>query len=348
MKFAYLCKTKPASKGKKILVIGAGPAGLSATGYLVCQGFDVDIFDKLPLPGGLLIFGIPELRVDKKRVIAGAKELSEEFGVHYVLNTKVTCCTEDGHEGDEFVKKRVSFNELVNDYDATLIASGTWLSRHLRIPGNDLKGVYPALEFLIRINAQKLGLISEEEVPQLGKKVAIIGAGLTAIDTAYEVLSRGIHEIYLIYRRTKELAPAGPDEISKLITLGVKFMELVSPKIIIGHKGRVDGLELVKMKLGGPDRSGRPKPIPIQGSEFILEVDTIIYALGELPTPPCKDEGCCGIKFNKDGTIAVNEQYMTSREGIFAAGDVVSGPSLIGKAMASGLNAAKAIHKYLT
>lgn len=347
MKFVHLCKAKPPSKGKKVLIIGAGPAGLSAAGYLVCQGFDIDIFDKLPLPGGLLIFGIPESRINKERVMSGIKEMSENFGVRYILNTKITCCEEERHEGDEFVKRRESFNNIINDYDATLIASGTWLSRHLKVPGSELKGVYPALEYLIRVNAQKLGFISEEEVPQLGKKVAVIGAGLTAVDAVYEALSKGVPEVYLVYRRTKNLAPAGAKEIDKLISLGVKFMELVNPKAIIGYKGRVKGLELIRMRLGEPDKSGRPRPIPIPGSEFVLEVDTVIYALGEVPTPPCRDEKCWGIKLNENGTIAVNDQFMTSREGIFAAGDIVTGPSLIGKAMATGLSAAKAIHKYL-
>ncbi|HDD25478.1 MAG TPA: glutamate synthase [Acidilobales archaeon] len=347
MKFVHLCKTKPPSRGKKILIIGAGPAGLAAAGFLVCQGYDIDMVDKLPLPGGLMTFGIPEIRIKKERVMEGIKELSDVFDVKFILRTKVICCGEGRHEGDEFVSKKVSFNDIVPNYDATLIATGTWLSRPFKVSGANLKGVYPALEYLIRLNAHRLGFLNADEVPKIGKKVAIIGGGLTAVDAAFEALEQGA-EVYMVYRRTKDLAPAGSKEIDKLIEKGVKFMELVNPKSVIGEKDRVKGLELIRMRLGEPDASGRPRPIPIPGTEFILEVDTVIYALGELSTPPCRSEECCGIKLDKWGGIIVDENFMTTRKGVFAAGDVVTGPSLIGKAMGSGLKAARAIHKYLS
>ncbi len=352
MKFTFMCKKEmiqtagPHGRGK-IAVVGAGPAGLAATGYLVCQGYEVDVYDKLPLPGGLMTFAIPTFRVSVKSVMEGVEDLRDSFGVKFILNTKVF--KKDGvrhDEGDEFVKDVIDLKELVDNYDAVLITTGTWRSRKMNIPGEDSKGVYTALEYLFMLRSYSMGYTTHR--PPKAKKVIVVGGGLSAVDAAEESLLSGADEVYLVYRRTINEAPAGPFEINRLRRLGVKWMELALPKRIIADaNGRVKEVELIRMKLGEPDESGRPRPIPIEGSEFTLEADTVLEAIGELPTPPAQEE-YLGIKLDRKGRILVDEKYRTSNEKVFAAGDVVSGPSKIGNAVSLGLNAAMSIHLYLT
>ncbi len=352
MKFAFMCKKEmvqtagPHGRGK-IAIVGAGPAGLAAAGYLVCQGYEADVYDKLPLPGGLMTFAIPAFRVSVKSVVEGVEDLRDNFGVKFILNTKVF--KKDGvrhDEGDEFVKDVIDLKELVDNYDAVLITSGTWRSRKMNIPGEDSKGVYTALEYLFMLRTYSMGYTKHS--PPKVKKVVVVGGGLSAVDAAEESLLSGADEVYLVYRRTINEAPAGPFEINRLRRLGVKWMELATPKRIIADaNGRVKGVELIRMKLGEPDESGRPRPIPIEGSEFTLEADTVIEAVGELPTPPTQEE-YLGIKLDKRGRILVDEKYRTGNEKVFAAGDVVSGPSKIGNAVSLGLNAAMSVHLYLT
>ncbi|HDZ36630.1 MAG TPA: glutamate synthase [Thermococcus sp.] len=343
MRFAFLCREKPNPTGKKVAIIGAGPAGLSAAGYLVCHGHEVHVYDKLPEPGGLMLFGIPEFRIPIYRVREGYKELENVFEVKFYPNTKVSFGDEE-EEGDDFVKNVVDFNELVQNYDAVLIATGTWKSSIPSIEGVELEGVYPALGYLFRIKSAKLGHMDwDEVVPLEGKRVIVIGAGHTAVDAAMESLLLGAEKVYMSYRRTIKEAPAGAYEINLLQKRGVKWLERTVPVRIIGENGKVRAIELQKCKLSEPDESGRRKPIPIEGSNFQIDVDYVIFAVGQRPTPPKGAE----IAIDKRGTIIVDSRHMTSIEGVFAAGDVATGPSKVGRAVLDGLLAAESMHHWL-
>ncbi|AMM54756.1 FAD-dependent oxidoreductase [Pyrococcus kukulkanii] len=346
IRFAFLCREKPEPTGKKVAVIGAGPAGLAATGYLVCHGHEVHVYDKLPEPGGLMLFGIPEFRIPIYRVRLGYKELEEVFGVKFFTRTKVIF-GERKDEGDEYVERTVNFEDLVRDYDAVLIATGTWKSWVANIEGINLEGVYPALEYLFKIKSAKLGYMNWTEIPPIeGKRVMVIGAGHTAVDAAMESLLLGADTVYMSYRRTIKEAPAGAYEINLLRSKGVKWLELTIPVRIVGENGRVRAIELQKCKLGEPDETGRRKPIPIEGSNFQVEVDYVVCAIGQTPTPPFAED--VGIAVDKKGRIVVDSRHMTSREGVFAAGDVVLGPSKVGRAVKDGLYAAESIHNWLS
>ncbi len=345
MKFAFLCKEKGSEGSGRIAIVGAGPAGLAAAGFLVCKGYDVEIYDKLPYPGGLMTFAIPSYRIRLETVMEGVRDLENNFGVKFHLSTKVVCGRRED-EGDEFVKEQVQLSDLVNEFDAVLITTGTWQSRRMRIPGEDAEGVETALEYLFKIRASEYGLMPEPPTP---RRVVVVGGGLSAVDAAEVSLERGCDEVILMYRRSIQQAPAGIYSIKRLIQKGVKWMELANPtKIITDDKGRVRAVEAIRMKLGEPDASGRPRPMPIPGSEFVVETDAVIEAIGEYSTPPI-GEGCSELKIEVDrrGRIVVNENFRTSHPKVFAAGDVVTGPSKIGDATLLGLRAAKAVHAAL-
>jgi len=350
MRFAFLCPPqKPqTTTGRRIAIVGAGPAGLAAAGYLACLGHEIDIYDKQPYAGGLMVFGIPEWRVPRERVLEGARELEEVFSVKFMLRTKVFAGEERRDEGDELVEKRVSLEQLLNNYHAVLITTGTWRSRHLRVPGWGARGVYTALEFIYRMRVHELGFTKER--PYMGRRVHIVGAGLSAVDAAHEALRLGADEVTIVYRRTVRQAPAGLYELDRLRRLGVRIVELANPVEIIVERGVVKALRLQRMRLGEPDESGRPRPIPIPGSEFTLETDTVIAAIGELPTPPVEGREALeklGIEVDNRGRIVVYEGNRTKNPRIFAAGDVVNGPSKVGPAVGSGLAAARAIDRFL-
>jgi len=328
MRFAA-CKEIPFRTGKKVAIIGAGPAGLKAAGYLICKGHNVVVYDKLPAPGGLLIFGIPEWRMPKEPIKKGINEL-KELGVKFVTNTEIG--------------KDITFDEIVSEYDAVIIATGTWKEKDLRIEGENLIGVYGALDFLVKLALYREGYIKDLDI-NLGKKAVVIGGGNSAMDAARTLIRMNIETI-VAYRRTKEYMPAYEHEVKKAEEEGVKFMFLVSPRRILGSNGKVVGIELIKNRLGEIDSTGRPRPEPIPGSEFTIECDMVIKAIGEIPTPP-KDLISKGLKVDKRGRIIVDERGMTSIEGVFAAGDVVLGPSEIGKALIHGLEVAKNVDLYL-
>lgn len=347
MRFCIACLPGNPLIGKKVAVIGAGPAGLAAACFLGCSGATVDVYDKMPEGGGMIVFAIPEERFPPDRVRTSIKEISEGYGVNFILNTKVVGEVVSHDEGDELAKNKISIVDIVKEYDAALIATGTWRSRELGIPGEDLGNVFKALDLLFKLKAFRLGYLKRSEVPALeGRRVAVIGAGLSAIDAATEALKWGASEVYMLYRRTIKEAPAGEAEIRRAISSGVKWVELVVPTRILGSGGVVKSLELVRCKLGEPDESGRPKPIPIPGSGYVIEVDVVVNSTGEIATPPIRD-GELGIRLSRDGRILVDERRMTARKGVFAAGDVVLGPSRIGRAMKDGLEAGKAIADYL-
>mgnify|MGYP000577785568 CR=1 FL=1 len=292
-----------------------------------------------------MIFGIPEFRIPSSRVRKGVEILREIFEVNFIQRTKVYCGEKVHDEGDELVSNEVSLEDIVAKYDAVLISTGAWRSNKLRIPGEDLEGIYFALEYLHKYRLAEHGYIPKDSVPPLGKRVAVIGAGLTAVDAAIHAKLVGAREVYVMYRRTINEAPAGKYEIERMKSMDIKWMELVIPKTFIGDK-KVRAIELLKAKLGAPDASGRPRPEPIPGSEFTIDVDTVLIAIGETPTPPLKGE-CLGIKLDRRGRVLVDEKYMTSRTGVFAAGDVVTGPWNVGKAIGNGLRAARSIHLFL-
>ncbi|MBP1449590.1 MAG: FAD-dependent oxidoreductase [Thermoproteus sp.] len=348
MKFLLRCRPetiKPPT-GKRVAVIGAGPAGLGAAGQLRCLGHEVDVYDALPEPGGLLIFGIPGFRVSKEGVREGVAEL-RQVGVRFYTSTFVYCGGRPKeHDALLLAKEFVDFNKIVDEHDAVVIATGTWRSRRMNAPGEDLPGVYQALDFLFRLYSNELGYLPKEKAYLPGSKVLVVGGGLTAIDAAVESLMHGAKKVVVAYRRTIKEAPAGEREIKKeLIDRGIEFRELINPVRFEGS-GRLEKVVFVRMKLGAPDKSGRPRPEPIPGSEFVEEFDTVLLALGEEPTPPFPD-GCAGIRLNPDGTINVDDAFRTTREKVFAAGDVVHGPSLIGKALGAGMRAVPYIDEYL-
>ncbi len=349
MKFTFLCKEKPPSNNVKVAVIGAGPAGLVATGYLVCRGYDVDVYDKLPLAGGLMVFAIPPWRIPREHVLDGVKELEEVFNVKFILKTKVFTGGKRVDEGDVFVEKSVPLEQIIENYHAVLLTTGTWRSRVPRIPGVDAEGVYTALEYVYEHRVYELGLV--DKPPHIGRRVVVIGGGYSAIDAAEQALHDG-SETYLVYRRTVREAPAGLYEFEKVKRIGVEVIELASPVEVIVEDGRVNGVKFQRMRLGPPDESGRPKPIPIPGSEFVLEADMVVFATGERATPPIDTESeevlkKLGLSVTRWGTLVVNELMQTGNPKVFAAGDVVNGPSKVGSAIGSGLKAARSLDNWV-
>jgi len=340
----------PPSTGRVVSIIGAGPAGLGAAGILRCRGHEVVVYDMNPEPGGLIIFGIPTIRIQKEPVRKGIKELIDA-GVKFVLNTKVDMTTNLGMmEKIVSPKERIHLEDLIRRSDAVLIATGTWKTSAMKTPGEDLPWVYPAVEWIVALHLAKFGYKPWSDVPPLEGRVLVIGGGLTAADSvliplSYPEFKGKVREVVLSYRRSKEYAPMGPKEIDNLISRGAKYWELTQP-IEFREEGGRRIVKFVRMGLVKVEGEERPRPVPIKGSEFEAEFDYVLKAVGVLPTPPLEN-GCCGIEVNPDGTIKTNENFMTTREGVFAAGDVRHGPSLIGPALKSGMDAADKIHQYL-
>ncbi len=361
MKFLIGCKpeTVKPDTGKKVAIIGAGPAGLAAAGWLRCRGHEVHVYDQFPEPGGLMIFGIPEYHIPKKSVREGVRELMEA-GVVFHKNTRVICCENNTPENGvkeimkKWIKETVCLEDLIEKYDAVLIATGAWKSRRLNIPGEDLEGVYPALEWLLDFSLVYNGYKDPDDMMPLHGRILVIGGGLTAVD-AVEVplryLGEKIDKVYLSYRRNRKYAPMGEKEWNRLEKeYSDKFVGLeqtIPVKFIGDNNGHVRKAVLQKTKLVEVEKGKRPKPVPVPGSEFEVEVDYVLVAIGEKPSPPFED-GCAGIAVESWGAIRTDEKHRTTREKVFAAGDVKHGPSLIGPAYKSGMDAAKYIHTYLT
>jgi len=322
-------------KNAKVAIIGSGPAGLTAAGDLARLGYEVTIFESLHKPGGVLTYGIPEFRLPK-RIVFEEVEYIKSLGVEIFLNT--------------VIGKTITLDELFNDYkyNAILIASGAGLPSFLNIPGENLNGIYSANEFLTRVNLMKAYLFPKYDTPiYIGEKVCVIGAGNVAMDSARVALRLNAKEVNIVYRRTFEEMPARKEEIENAIEEGVKFTFLTNPKKFLGNEnGWVKKMECIKMKLGEPDETGRRKPIPIPGSEHLIDLDTAIIAIGQNPNPliplSCKD-----IKIGRNGEIIVDENMMTSKKGVFAAGDIVSGAATVIEAMGDARKAANGIHKYI-
>ncbi|MFP3286769.1 MAG: FAD-dependent oxidoreductase [Acidilobus sp.] len=352
MKFLR-CKPSqvPSGVSGKVAIIGAGTAGLGAAGVLRCKGYQVTVYDMLPEPGGMLVFGIHVDRIPKGPIREGVRELVDA-GVEFVLNTKV------GNRGlekmDEVVKPKnvVDLEDIIRSHDAILIATGTWTSNKANVPGEVLSWVYPAMEFLVATHMAKFGYRSWEIVPDIKGDILVVGGGFTAEDAAYvprtypEYKER-VRKVVLSYRRTRNEAPMGPMEMTNLEASGVEIWELTVPIAYREEAGR-RLVRIIRNRLVQVPGEKRPRPEPIPGSEFDSYFDFVLEAIGERATPPFEGE-CCGIKLDpKWGTIVVDKDHMTTRKGVFAAGDVVHGPSQLGPALKSGMDAANAIIRYLS
>jgi glutamate synthase (NADPH/NADH) small chain len=325
-------KAKPT--GKKVAVVGAGPAGLTAAADLIKLGHEVTMFEALHLPGGVLIYGIPEFRLPKA-IVRKEVDYIEKLGVDLRLGNLVGRI----HTIPELMK---------SGYDAVFIGSGAGLPMFMGLPGENLGGIYSANEFLIRVNLMKGYKFPEYDTPlRLGKHVVVIGGGNVAMDCARCSMRLGA-EVCLLYRRSREELPARHEEIENAEEEGLVCKFLAAPLKFIGdEKGWVKDMECQCMELGPPDASGRRRPIPIKGSEFTMEVDTVIIAIGQTPNPIIQRTTEGLVADPRRGTITVDENGKTSLEGVYAGGDVATGAATVISAMGMGKNAAKAIHEYL-
>ena len=319
----------------KVAIVGSGPAGLTAAADLAKLGYEVVIFEALHTPGGVLMYGIPEFRLPKKTVQAE---------VDYVKKLGVDVKT------DHMIGRLYTIDELVErGFDAVFIGTGAGLPRFMRIPGENLGGIYSANEFLIRVNLMKAYMFPEYDTPiRVGKKVAVIGGGNVAMDSARSTLRLGAEEVLIVYRRSREELPARLEEVENAEEEGIKFKFLTTPVKFLGDEtGWVTGMECITMQLGEPDESGRRRPIPIEGSEFVMDVDTVIIAIGQTPNPIIQ-RTTKRLKTTRWGTIVVNDKTgKTTRKGVYAGGDVVSGAATVISAMGAGKKAARSIHRYL-
>lgn len=320
--------------GKKVAVVGSGPAGLTVAGDLILKGHEVTIFEALHKPGGVLVYGIPEFRLPKAIVEAEVNYL-ERLGV------KVECnCV---------IGSIATVDELLKEYDAVFLGVGAGLPQFLGIPGENYCGIYSANEYLTRSNLMKAYLFPEYDTPiARGKNVAVFGAGNVAMDAARTALRLGADVVRIVYRRSREEMPARIEEIHHAEEEGVEFYLLTAPTRFLGDEnGWVTGFECIKMELGEPDESGRRRPIPIKGSEFRLDCDLAVVAIGT-GANPLLTTTTPGLELNKRGYIVADpETGKTSKEGVWAGGDIVTGAATVILAMGAGRKAANSIHEYL-
>jgi glutamate synthase (NADPH/NADH) small chain len=322
------------STGGKVAVVGSGPAGLTAAADLAKLGHEVVIFEALHVAGGVLMYGIPEFRLPKK-IVQAEVDYVKKLGVDVKPN--------------HMIGRLYTIDELFErGFDAVFIGTGAGLPRFMRIPGENLGGIYSANEFLIRVNLMKAYLFSEYDTPiRIGKKVAVIGGGNVAMDSARCSLRLGAEEVWIVYRRSRKEMPARIEEVENAEEEGIKFKFLATPVRFLGDEsGCVTGMECIAMRLGEPDESGRRRPIPIEGSEFVMDLDTVIIAIGQTPNPIIQ-RTTKGLKTTRWGTIVVNEKTgKTSKKKVYAGGDVVSGAATVISAMGAGKRAARSIHRY--
>jgi len=326
----------PLSTDKKIAVIGAGPAGLTCAADLAKLGHAVTLLEALHIGGGVLMYGIPEFRLPK-HIVQAEIDYVEKLGVK--LQT------------DALIGRLFTIAELFEKgYDAVFVGSGAGLPQFMGVPGENLGGIYSANEFLIRVNLMKSYLFPEYNTPiRVGKHVAVIGGGNVAMDSARCALRLGAEEVCIVYRRSREELPARKEEVENAEEEGIICKFLANPTRFTGdEKGWVKAMECICMELGPPDESRRRRPIPMKGSEFIMDVDTVIVAIGRTPNPIIQ-RTTNGLETTKWGTIVVNgETGRTSLEGVYAGGDIVTGEATVISAMGAGKRAARSIHEYLT
>jgi len=320
-------------KQQKVAVIGSGPAGISCAVDLRKFGYQVTMFEALHKAGGVLQYGIPAFRLPTEIVDYEISNL-DEIGVDIRL--------------DFFVGQNIKFSELRNEYDAIFIGTGAGAPLFMNIPGENLKGVYSANEFLIRVNLMKAYKFLEFDTPIVcGETIGVIGAGNVAMDAARCALRLGVEKVYILYRRTKKEAPARDEEIEHALEEGVVLKELISPNKFIGDdKGWLKEVELFKMELGDADASGRPRPVKIEDSEFILKMGTIVEALGSRPNRLFLNKAP-ELEVNKWGQIKVDDNLMTQIPGVYAGGDAVRGNATVILALGDGRQAAASIHKQI-
>jgi glutamate synthase (NADPH/NADH) small chain len=323
--------------GKKVAIIGAGPAGLTAAEYLTVAGHDVTVYEAWPLPGGLLLYGIPNFKLNKGLVQWKTNWL-RDLGVKFVTNTRIG--------------KTIMLDELIQKegYHAIFIGTGAGVEARLEVPGEDLGRIYPSIDFLVRANLSPEMLPEDKREPiRVGRRVAVIGGGDTATDCLRTALRLGAEEVICYYRRTEAEMPGNKAERQSAIEEGAKIEYLTAPVEMLDRDGdsNVDAMRMVRMELGEPDKSGRRRPVPIPGSEYIVEVDDVVLAIGYWPDP-LLGETTPDLKTHKWGLLVVDpETGQTSREGVFAGGDNVTGPALVNAAIAAGKKAASAINEYL-
>jgi len=321
--------------GKKVAIIGAGPAGLTAAAELAKLGHKVTVFEALHVAGGVLVYGIPEFRLPKK-IVQAEVDYIKKLGVEF--------------HTDALIGRLFTIEELFEKgFNAVFIGSGAGLPTFLGIPGENLGGIYSSNEFLIRVNLMKSYRFPEFDTPiRVGKQVAVIGGGNVAMDSARCALRLGAEHVCIIYRRSRGEIPARAEELLNAEEEGVTCKFLAAPTLFIGdEQGRVKGIELVAMELGEPDESGRRRPVPVKGSEIIMEVDTVIVAVGRSPNPIIQSV-TKGLETTPKGTIIADEETgKTSLEGVYTGGDIMTGEATVISAMGAGKRAAKAIHEYL-
>ena len=333
---------RPTQNGHRVAIVGSGPSGLTCAGDLARMGYEVTVYEALHTAGGVLVYGIPEFRLPKAIV---AKEVDTLKALGVRIETNVV------------IGKTLTVDELFDmGYEAVFIGSGAGLPNFMGIPGEALCGVYSANEFLTRSNLMKAYLENPETPIMKGGRVAVVGGGNVAMDAARTALRLGAEKVYIVYRRSMDELPARREEVLHAQEEGIDFRLLTNPKRIIGYEnpedkrdkknGFVIGMECVKMELGEPDERGRRRPVEVKGSEFILDVDTVIMSIGTSPNPLIKST-TEGLAVNSRGGIIVNEEGLTSREGVYAGGDAVTGAATVISAMGAGKVAAKAIHEAL-
>lgn len=323
----------PASNGHKVAVVGAGPSGLTCAGDLARLGYQVTVFEAFHVAGGVLMYGIPEFRLPKAIVQKEIKTL-KALGVNIMT--------------DMVIGKVLSVDELLEDgYEAIFIGSGAGLPRFMGIEGEALVGVCSANEYLTRINLMK-GYLEEYDTPVIkSKRVAVVGGGNVAMDAARSAMRMGAEHVYIVYRRSEEEMPARKEEVHHAKEEGIEFLNLNNPVKIIGDEnGRVCAMECIRMELGEPDESGRRSPIPVEGSNYNLEVDTVIMSIGTSPNPLIRTT-TSGLEANKRGCLIVDEAMCTTKEGVYAGGDAVTGAATVILAMGAGKTAAQSIDKYI-
>ena len=326
---------KPTPNGHKVAIIGAGPSGLTAAGDLAKLGYSVTIYEALHLAGGVLVYGIPEFRLPKA-IVQKEIDALKEMGVSIETNM--------------VIGKVLTIDELMGEcgFEAVYVASGAGLPRFMGIPGESLKGVYSANEYLTRINLMKAYKKDSKTPIMHSKKVAVVGGGNVAMDAARCAKRMGAEEVYIVYRRGMEELPARKEEIEHAEEEGIIFKTLTNPVEVLGDAdGMVCGMKCIEMELGEPDDSGRRRPIEKPNSEFVLDVDTMIMSIGTSPNPLIRST-TPGLETNRHGCIVTNgDDGLTSREGVYAGGDAVTGAATVILAMGAGKHAAKAIDEYI-
>ncbi len=318
--------------GKKVAVVGSGPSGLTVAIELAKRGHEVTILETLHRPGGVLVYGIPEFRLPK-RIVETEIESIKRLGVKVMT--------------DVVVGKTMTIDDLLEDYDAVFLGTGAGLPLLLGIPGEDLSGVYSANEFLIRINLMKAYAFPDYDTPiKVGKRVVVIGGGNVAMDSARCALRLGAEEVSIVYRRSEKEMPARDEEIERAKEENIELMTLTQPVRFMGEE-KVDGIECIKMELGEPDESGRRRPVPIEGSNFNIDVDQVVIAIGQRPNPLVMRTTEGLVCDDRRGIIIADSMGRTSKKGVFAGGDVISGAATVIAAMGAGKRAAEAIDTFL-